>query len=50
MLPLALFVMAVMMLLFASLPGAGVLVVAWFRGYAAPRQTEGRFGSDLAHA
>jgi hypothetical protein len=36
--------------LFASLPGAAMLLVAWFRGIRAPRRTERPLRERAAHA
>lgn len=38
------------MILFASLPGAAVLLVAWFRGIRAPRRAERPLREQAAHA
>ena len=38
------------MVLFASLPGAAVLLVAWFRGIRAPRRTERPLREQATHA
>jgi hypothetical protein len=38
------------MVLFASLPGAAILVLAWFRGTRLPPPTEALLREEPAHA